>query len=139
MNIEQKAKELINQGKHPYCLYLVSDWNGDAFYWVVAPFESFCTGCVLLSDFFTRLKSAEYYEIYGSVSFTTGEKIKGDGIVTILPEELSQKGEWLKEYAKKSLKNNKRFSNDGELNPNAHFFVGLKLQDSESEIIDLGE
>ena len=135
ITVEQKAKELEAQGKHPYCIYLTGDWNGDASYWLVSDFETFPSGKIIMSEFFTRLKSAEFYEIYGSVSFTTGEKIKGDGIVTILPDELSQKGEWLKEYAKKSLKKNNRCSKDGELKPNAHFFVELK----NSEIIDLGE
>lgn len=139
--VQEKAVQLREKGKILYCLQLIADWNGDAYYWIVSHFEVLSLEdfsvrrTIWESEFFTRLKSAEYYEIYGSVSFSTGEKIKGENfaIVTILPEELGQKGEWLKEYAKKSLKEKDRLhSTDG------YFFAALQKEGGDIQIVDLG-
>jgi hypothetical protein len=57
--VQEKAVQLREKGKILYCLQLIADWNGDAYYWIVSHFE-------VLS----LLKIFLFVEQYGNLSFS---------------------------------------------------------------------
>ena len=115
-NQEVKAMSVQSLIKEQFLIFAVSgnlETQGEADYWCV---ENIKESCVQ-----TYLRSAEHCCVYAGYDYLTKEKIQGDGIVTILPNE-TEKYEWLKKYAIKSLQ--KKYPDIENFNPeNAEFYL----------------